>query len=136
MAPPPDPASIESQIYDELVEFGSSLTFQGLFDANFEHVPATIDEPRSNWAKDSNTLSISRPKRWVYDQHLAWWHGSDSSSPNWLSRVLARFPDQAQNALIKMIWLEQAKQRALSRRGSLQNCAGSWVVLTNSSRTL
>jgi phage terminase large subunit len=26
--------------------------------------------------------------------------------------VLARFPDQAQNALIKMIWLEKAKQRA------------------------
>jgi hypothetical protein len=41
---------------------------------------------------------------------VAW---SESSSPNWLSRVLARFPDQAQNALIKMVWLERAKQRAL-----------------------
>jgi hypothetical protein len=49
----------------------------------------------------------------VYDQYFAWWHGSDSSSPNWLSRVLARFPDQAQNALINMIWLERAKQAAL-----------------------
>jgi phage terminase large subunit len=72
-----------------------------------------------SWTLPRAVRSIAIPfpylitKRWVYDQHLAWWHGSDSSSPNWLSRVLARFPDQAQNALIKMIWLEQAKQRAL-----------------------
>src|SRR6202158_2931412 len=52
-------------------------------------------------------------KRWVYEQRLAWWHGSERSSPNWLSRVLARFPDQAQNALIKLVWLERAQRRAL-----------------------
>jgi phage terminase large subunit len=62
---------------------------------------------------DRNPVPFLVTKRWVYDQYFAWWHGSDSSSPNWLSRVLARFPDQAQNALINMIWLERAKQAAL-----------------------
>jgi phage terminase large subunit len=70
-------------------------------------------DPAEGGPLDRNPFPYLVTKRWVYDQHLAWWHGSDSSSPNWLSRVLARFPDQAQNALIKMIWLEQAKQRAL-----------------------
>jgi len=62
---------------------------------------------------DRNPFPHLVTKRWVYDQYPAWWHGNESSSPNWLSRVLARFPDQAQNALIKMVWLERAKQRAL-----------------------
>jgi phage terminase large subunit len=62
---------------------------------------------------DRNSFPYLVTKRWVFDQHHSWWHGSDASSPQWLSRVLARFPDQATNALIKMIWLERAKQRNL-----------------------
>jgi phage terminase large subunit len=70
-------------------------------------------DPAEGGMLDRNPLPHLVTKRWVYDQYLAWWHGNESSSPNWLSRVLARFPDQAQNALIKMVWLESAKQRAL-----------------------
>jgi hypothetical protein len=70
-------------------------------------------DPAQGGPLDRNPVPFLVTKRWVHDQYLAWWHGSDSSSPNWLSRVLARFPDQAQNALIKMVWLERAKQRAL-----------------------
>src|SRR5690348_10910259 len=50
--------------------------------------------PSRGWA--------ARPKsnsRWVYDQYQSWWHGDDGSSPLWLARVLARFPEQIQNAL-------------------------------------
>jgi phage terminase large subunit len=70
-------------------------------------------DPANGGPLDRNSFPFLVTKRWVFDQHAAWWHGSESSSSQWLSRVLARFPDQAQNALIKMIWLERAKQRAL-----------------------
>jgi hypothetical protein len=64
----------------------------------------------------------------VYEQYLRWWHGDEASSPNWLSRVLARFPEQAESALIKMAWLECARQRAaedaMSPAGSIPLTAG------------
>jgi phage terminase large subunit len=71
-------------------------------------------DPAAGGPLDRNPFPYLATKRWVYDQYAAWWHGNEGSSPNWLSRVLARFPDQAQNALIKMIWLERAKQRSLA----------------------
>jgi hypothetical protein len=70
-------------------------------------------DPSEGGPLDRNPVPYLVTKRWVYDQYFAWWHGSEGSSPNWLSRVLARFPDQAQNALFKMIWLERAKRNAL-----------------------
>ncbi len=70
-------------------------------------------DPAKGGPLDRNPISYLVTKRWVYDQYQSWWHGDEGSSPNWLSRVLARFPDQAQNALIKMVWLERARQRAL-----------------------
>ena len=70
-------------------------------------------DPTEGGPLDQNPVPYLVTKRWVYDQHLAWWHGSESSSPIWMSRVRAEFPDQAQNALVKMPWLERAKQRPL-----------------------
>lgn len=70
-------------------------------------------DPAEGGPLDNNPLPRLVTKRWVYEQYLSWWHGSESSSPNWLSRVMAQFPQQAQNALFKMAWLERAKQRAL-----------------------
>jgi hypothetical protein len=64
---------------------------------------------------DNNPFPQLVTRRWVFEQYLAWWHGNEGSSPNWLSRVLARFPDQAQNALFRMRWLERARQRALQK---------------------
>jgi hypothetical protein len=31
-------------------------------------------------------------KRWAYEQYFAWWHGSESSSPQWLARVAGALP--------------------------------------------
>ncbi len=70
-------------------------------------------DPREGGPLDDNPFPQLVTRRWVYEQYLAWWHGNESSSPNWLSRVLARFPDQAENALFRMRWLERARQRAL-----------------------
>jgi phage terminase large subunit len=45
-----------------------------------------------------------------------WWHGDETSSPIWMSRVRGQFPAQTQNALIKLQWLERAKQRAQQKK--------------------
>ena len=70
-------------------------------------------DPTEGGPLDQNPIPYLVTKRWVYEQYLAWWHGSESSSPIWMSRVRAEFPDQAQNALIKMAWLERAKRHPL-----------------------
>lgn len=69
-------------------------------------------DPSEGGPLDQNKFPYLPSKRWVFEQYLAWWHGNEGNSPNWLSRVLARFPDQAQNAMFKMVWLERAKLRA------------------------
>jgi len=61
---------------------------------------------------DQNPVPYLVTRRWVFDQYKAWWHGDGRSSPNWVSRVRGQFPDQAQNALIKLSWLERLKERA------------------------
>ncbi len=75
---------------------------------------------------DQNPVPYLVTKRWVYDQYKAWWHGDEASSPNWCARVRGDFPDQAQNALIKLAWLERAKDRSL--RGPVPDRASSSLV--------
>ena len=70
-------------------------------------------DPSEGGPLDDNPIGYLATRRWVRDQHQSWWHGDEASSPNWVSRVLAQFPEQAQNALIKMAWLERAQLRAL-----------------------
>jgi hypothetical protein len=71
-------------------------------------------DPREGGPLDQNRVAYLTTKRWVYDQYLVWWHGDERSSPNWMSRVRAQFPEQAQNALIKLAWLDRAKERAVT----------------------
>ncbi len=68
-------------------------------------------DPAEGGPLDQNPIPYLATRRWVYDQYKSWWHGYEGSSPNWLSRVLGRFPDQAQNAMFRLAWLERAKQR-------------------------
>ena len=70
-------------------------------------------DPAEGGPLDDNQTPYLVTKRWVRDQYYLWWHGDEHASPQWLSRVLAQFPDQASNSLIKMSWLERAKRRAL-----------------------
>jgi hypothetical protein len=69
-------------------------------------------DPSEGGPLDQNPVSYLVTRRWVYDQHKVWWHGDERSSPNWVSRVRGRFPDQSQYALIKLAWLERALERA------------------------
>jgi hypothetical protein len=70
-------------------------------------------DPAEGGPLDLNPVPYLATRRWVYEQHRSWWHGDERSSPNWVSRVRGQFPDQAQNALVKLRWLERAKERAL-----------------------
>ena len=85
-------------------------------------------DPAEGGPLDQNRFPFLVTRRWVYEQYLAWWHGSARSSPSWLARVLAQFPDQAENALIKLAWLERARQRArenpVSAAGAVSLVAG------------
>lgn len=70
-------------------------------------------DPTEGGPLDQNPVPYLVTKRWIFDQHRAWWHGDEGSSPQWVSRVRGQFPDQAQNALVKLRWLERAKEHAL-----------------------
>ena len=39
-------------------------------------------DPTEDGPLDQNPVPYLVTKRWVYEQHLAWWHGSESSLPN------------------------------------------------------
>jgi hypothetical protein len=80
-------------------------------------------DPSEGGPLEQNPIQYLATKRWVYDQRQTWWHGDESSSPHWMSRVMAEFPAQAEDALFKMIWLERARQRAIEapRKGSPTN---------------
>jgi phage terminase large subunit len=69
-------------------------------------------DPTDGGPLDQNPVPYLVTKRWVYDQHKMWWHGDERSSSSWVSRVRGQFPDQTQNALIKLLWLERAQERA------------------------
>ncbi len=77
-------------------------------------------DPSEGGPLDQNPIPYLVAKRWVYDQYQSWWRGDEASSPHWMSRVLAEFPAQAEDALFRMIWLERAKQRAVE--SPIANC--------------
>lgn len=56
---------------------------------------------------DRNVRPYLVDRRWVRDRYYEW--GEDH--PLWESRVRGRFPLQAEDALISLAWLEQAKLR-------------------------
>jgi phage terminase large subunit len=73
-------------------------------------------DPVENGPLDQNPVPYLVTRRWVYEQRAVWWRGDELSSPNWMSRVRGQFPDQAQNALVKLVWLERARARALQQQ--------------------
>ena len=76
-------------------------------------------DPAEGGPLDQNLVPYLVNKRWVYDQRQSWFHGSESNSPNWQSRVMAQFPDQAQHALFRQIWLERASKRTSNPVGDI-----------------
>jgi phage terminase large subunit len=70
-------------------------------------------DPKKGGPLDQNPVPYLVTRRWVYEQYFAWWHGDESGSPIWMSRVRGEFPDQANNALFRLRWLDRAKERAL-----------------------
>ena len=69
-------------------------------------------DPAEGGPLDKNPVPFLATRRWVYDHYGMWWHGDETSSPIWMSRVRGEFPTLMENALIKLAWLERAKNRA------------------------
>ena len=69
-------------------------------------------DPSEGGSLDQNRFPYLVSGRWVYEQYFTWWHGDEQSSPIWMSRVRVQFPDQAEDSLIKLRWLERARDRA------------------------
>jgi hypothetical protein len=75
-------------------------------------------DPTDGGPLDQNPVPHLVTRRWVYEQCKVWWHRDEASSPNWMARVRGQFPDQAQNALIKLLWLERARLRTVPHTGN------------------
>jgi phage terminase large subunit len=58
---------------------------------------------------DNNPMPYLTTRRWVKEKYREWGPGH----PLWESRVLGNFPAQAEDALLSLTWLEQAKIREL-----------------------
>jgi phage terminase large subunit len=56
---------------------------------------------------DNNPIPYLTTRRWVKEKYREWGPGH----PVWESRVLGNFPAQAEDALLSLTWLEQAKLR-------------------------
>ncbi len=61
-----------------------------------------MDEDRLNWCPFPALIS----RRWVKERYLAW----GPNHPKYMSRVLAQFPTQADNAVFALTWIEAAKR--------------------------
>jgi phage terminase large subunit len=98
-----------------------SPNLQGL---NLEQL--LLMDPAVGGPLDQNPVPYLVTRRWVYEQYFAWWHGDESGSPIWMSRVRGEFPDQANNALFRLRWLVSAKERAL--RDPISDSGGRLVA--------
>ena len=56
---------------------------------------------------DANPYPFLTTRRWVKEKFLEWGPGH----PLWEARVLGHFPQQSEDALLSLTWLEQAKLR-------------------------
>lgn len=66
-----------------------------------------MDEERLSWCPFPALIS----RRWVKERYLAW----GPNHPKYLSRVLAQFPTQADNAVFSLQWIENAKREPTER---------------------
>jgi phage terminase large subunit len=72
---------------------------------SLEHLrtmPRAMPEDASEFAFRPRPYLITR--RWVYEKFWEW----GEKSPLWQARVRGQFPEQAEDALISLVWLEKA----------------------------
>lgn len=64
-------------------------------------------------ALDHNVRPYLTTRRWVFEKYHEW----GEQSPLWQARVLGQFPDQTEDALISLAWLEAARARTRTSPG-------------------
>jgi len=78
--------------------------FKGFTLEQLRQLPRGLSENDPIFAQQPRPYLLSR--RWVYD---AFWKYGEHS-PFWQSRVLGEFPEQSEDALIPLAWLERARE--------------------------
>jgi phage terminase large subunit len=69
-------------------------------------MPRGLPEDAPEFAARPRPYLVTR--RWVYEKFWEW----GEKSPLWQARVRGQFPEQAQDALISLAWIEAARARA------------------------
>lgn len=119
---------------------GSWKTFTiSAFDSpNLQGLPLEVLRQLPKGLPENEPLFAYRPRqylvtrRWVYEKLWEW--GEDS--PLWQSRVLGCFPDQAEDALISLKWLECAREPKLLPNDEAELYAGIDVAEAGGDETV
>lgn len=72
-----------------------------------------FDSP--NVVEGPNTRPYLTSPEWIADKRLKWGEGT----PLWQARVLGEFPDQGEDMVFPLSWVEQAQARAPQHRGPI-----------------
>lgn len=84
---------------------------------NLTHFGITLEDIESGAWEAKITGPLPAPwlvtPEWVRDKYERW----GTSSPWWASRVLGKFPEEAEDTLIPMSWIEAAQTRTLEASG-------------------
>jgi hypothetical protein len=88
-------------------EYWHCITISAFDTPNFQGLTVESLLELSEEDLDQNALPYLTKRRWVKEKFEEW--GPDHAL--WESRVLGNFPAQAQDALISLAWLEEAKDR-------------------------
>lgn len=107
-----NPTSIGGTFYDAFRTPGWATVAISAFDTpNFTAFGITEDDIREGTWEAKIAGALPNPKlitpAWAADKYRSW----GPSSPAYQARVLGRFPEQAEDALIPLSWIESAMER-------------------------
>lgn len=109
-----NPTGIGGTFYKSFRSEGvSKLTVSAFDSPNFTTFGITVDDIRNNTWKEKITTDLPAPylitPDWVYDKYQRW----GENTPMWFARVLGEFPEQGEDTLIPLYYIEQAVNRQL-----------------------
>lgn len=85
---------------------------------DLQAMPRGLPEDAAEFAQRPRPYLVTR--RWVYEKLWEW----GEKSPLWQARVRGQFPEQAEDSLISLSWLEAARDRAAEGQATSKLYAG------------
>ena len=131
-----NPTNLSGTFYNSFKQDNYNHIHISAFDTpNFTAFGITIEDIRKNTWREKITAELPRPylvtPEWVYDKFLAW--GEDN--PMWQARVMGEFPQQGDDTLIPLIYIEQATQRQLEVKEEDEEMIGADIARFGTDKT-